>query len=189
MNKGYIDVQERVPLGRAIPLSLQHMFAMFGATVLVPMLTHLQPSIALLSSGIGTLIYILITKGKIPAYLGSSFAFIAPIITVSNAQGAGAALFGAIVSGIVYIIVAAIIARFGIEWLQRLLPPIVVGPVVIVIGLSLAGTAINMASKDYLIAFIALLIAVLASTVFRGFLGVIPILLGIVGGYICGALK
>lgn len=179
-----IDVSERLPLGKSLPLSLQHLFAMFGATVLVPFLTGLNPSVALLTSGIGTLLYILLTKGKIPAYLGSSFAFIAPIIAVSKAQGPGAAMFGALLSGVVYIIVALIIAKYGVHWLQRLLPPVVVGSIVIVIGLGLAATAVDMAKKDMTIALVSLAVAVLASTMFRGFLGVIPILLGIIGGYV-----
>jgi uracil permease len=187
--KDFIDVQERVPLGKAVPLSLQHMFAMFGATVLVPILTGLDPAVALFTGGVGTLIYVILTKGKIPAYLGSSFAFIAPLTAIVKSQGIGAAMFGAILSGLVYVVVAALIAKFGINWLERLLPPIVVGPIIIVIGLSLAGTAVNMASNNYLVAFVALLIAVLASTYFKGFLGVIPILLGIIGGYGFAAIR
>ncbi|MFC4768430.1 solute carrier family 23 protein [Effusibacillus consociatus] len=121
-----IDVHEKLPVAQALPLSLQHLFAMFGATVLVPFLTGLNPAVALLTSGIGTLLYIFLTKGQIPGYLGSSFAFIAPIIAVSKAEGPGAALFGAFVSGIVYIIVAAIVSKFGVRWLDRLLPPVAV---------------------------------------------------------------
>jgi uracil permease len=186
--KTYIDVHEKVPLGKAIPLSFQHLFAMFGSTVLVPILTGLDPAVALFAGGIGTLIYIILTKGKIPAYLGSSFAFIAPLTAMVKTQGIGAAMYGAILSGVVYVIVSALIAKFGIGWLERLLPPIVVGPIVIVIGLSLAGTAVNMASGNYLVAFVALLIAVIANTYFKGFLGVIPILLGIIGGYLFAAV-
>ncbi|GIM47502.1 uracil transporter [Collibacillus ludicampi] len=183
-NQKVIDVSERLSFGKSLPLSLQHLFAMFGSTVLVPFLTGLNPSVALLTGGIGTLIYIFLTKGKIPAYLGSSFAFIAPIIAVSKAEGSGAAMFGAMLSGIVYVLIAAIIAQYGVGWLNRLLPPVVVGSIVIVIGLGLAATAIDMAKKNMLIAFVSLGIAVIASTLFRGFLGVIPILLGIVGGYL-----
>ncbi|UOF89180.1 uracil permease [Fodinisporobacter ferrooxydans] len=182
--KQFIDVNERIPLNQGLPLSFQHLFAMFGSTVLVPILVGLDPSIALFAGGLGTLIYILVTKGKIPAYLGSSFAFITPLATVIKTQGIGAALYGALLSGILYVIIALLIAKFGVTWLERLLPPIVVGPIIIVIGLSLAGTAIGMASKSYLVAFVALVIAVLANTYFKGFLAVIPILLGIVGGYL-----
>jgi uracil permease len=184
MKQRVVDVQERLPLGQALPLSLQHLFAMFGATVLVPFLTGLNPGIALLTSGIGTLIYIFLTKGMIPGYLGSSFAFIAPIIAVSKAEGTGAALFGCLISGMIYIILALIIKRSGIGWLNKLLPPVVVGSIVIVIGLGLASTAVGMAAKDWGTASIALVIAIIASAFFRGFLGVIPILLGIIGGYV-----
>lgn len=179
-----VDVHERLPLGQGLPLSLQHMFAMFGATVLVPFLTGLDPSVALLTSGIGTLLYIFLTKGKIPAYLGSSFAFIAPILAVSKSQGQGEALFGAVMSGVVYILIALLIGRFGTRWLEKLLPPIVVGPVVVVIGLSLAGTAVSMAAKDYGAALVSLAAALAAMVFFRGFLNVIPILFGIVVGYL-----
>lgn len=184
-----VDVQERLSLAESVPLSLQHLFAMFGSTVLVPFLTGLNPSIALLTSGIGTLIYILLTKGMIPGYLGSSFAFIAPIIAVSKAEGTGAALFGCLVSGIVYIIVAAIIRKAGTGWINFLLPPVVVGSIVIVIGLGLAGVAVDMASKDWAVASVALIIAIIASAFFRGFLGVIPILLGIIGGYVFAMIQ
>ncbi|TCP52412.1 uracil permease [Tumebacillus sp. BK434] len=184
-----VDVHEQLPLLQSIPLSLQHLFAMFGATVLVPFLTGLNPAIALLTSGIGTLIYIFLTKGMIPGYLGSSFAFIAPIIAVSKAESPEAALFGCLISGIVYIIVALIIKGVGIDWLNKLLPPVVVGSIVIVIGLGLAGTAVNMASENWMVAFVALIIAIIASAFFRGFLGVIPILLGIIGGYIFAATQ
>jgi len=183
-----VDVQEKLPLGQALPLSLQHLFAMFGATVLVPFLTGLNPSVALLTSGIGTLIYIFLTKGMIPGYLGSSFAFIAPIIAMKEAESISAALFGCLVSGLVYIIVAMIIKRSGINWLNRLLPPVVVGSIVIVIGLGLAGVAVDMAANNWTVAFIALIVAVVASAFFRGFLGVIPILLGIIGGYVASAV-
>lgn len=181
--KRVIDVQDKLPVLQALPLSLQHLFAMFGATVLVPVLTGLNPAVALLTSGIGTLLYIFLTKGQIPGYLGSSFAFIGPIIAVSKAEGPGAAMFGALLSGIVYIIVAAIVSKYGVRWLNRLMPPVVVGSIVIVIGLGLANVAVKMASDDLRVAFVALGIAILAAGFFRGFLGVIPVLLGIIGGY------
>ncbi|TCS84388.1 uracil permease [Tepidibacillus fermentans] len=198
--KPVLDVNEMPNLLRWIPLSFQHLFAMFGATILVPILTGLNPSVALLSSGIGTLAYLIITKGKIPAYLGSSFAFIAPIISVSKADGMGAAMFGSFFAGIIYAIVALIIFKFGSDWIHKILPPVVIGSVVIVIGLGLATVAVDMAMnvtvngqtvyslKHFLIALATLSIAVVASTVFRGFLGVIPILLGIIGGYIISLL-
>ncbi|MDI3257291.1 MAG: uracil permease [Kyrpidia sp.] len=183
-----VDVGERLPFGQALPLSLQHMFAMFGSTVLVPFLTGLDPSVALFTGGLGTLLYLLMTRGKIPAYLGSSFAFIAPILAVSKSQGQGEALFGAAMSGVVYIVVALVIARFGTRWLEKLLPPIVVGPVVVVIGLSLAGTAVSMAAKGYGAAWVALGAAMAAMVFFRGFLNVVPILFGIAAGYLYSAI-
>ena len=196
MEKAFMDVNEKPNLAKWIALSLQHLFAMFGATILVPILTGLSPSIALLSSGLGTIAYLIVTKGKIPAYLGSSFAFIAPIINLSNTEGPGAAMFGAFLAGLLYGITALLIYKFGSEWLNKILPTVVIGSVVIVIGLGLAGVAVDMAMniqvdgesvyslKHFLVALATLAIAVIASTMFRGFLGVIPVLLGIIGGYI-----
>ncbi|MFS8513405.1 MAG: uracil permease, partial [Planifilum fulgidum] len=149
MNKRIVmDVHERPRPLQWLALSLQHLFAMFGATILVPVLTGLNPAVALLSSGIGTLTYLIVTRGKIPAYLGSSFAFIVPIITVSQTEGTGAALFGCFLAGLVYGVVALLIYRFGVGWLHHLLPPVVIGSVVIVIGLALAGVAVDMASTE-----------------------------------------
>lgn len=196
-----IDINERPPLLQSIPLSLQHLFAMFGATVLVPYLVGLDTSVTLFSSGVGTLLYILITKGKIPAYLGSSFAFIAGMSTIIGAAAGtpgspdkiAIAMGGCAVAGLVYVAVAILISIFGTKWLDKLLPPIVVGSVVIVIGLALAGTAVNMAMNGagttynpqyLLIALVSLGCAILAAVFFKGFLGVIPILFGIIGGYV-----
>jgi uracil permease len=196
-----VDVNERLPLLQSIPLSLQHLFAMFGATVLVPYLVGLDTSVTLFSSGVGTLLYILITKGKIPAYLGSSFAFIAGMSaiigadagTVGSSAKIAIAMGGCAVAGLVYVLVAILIAKLGVKWLDKLLPPVVVGSVVIVIGLALAETAVNMAMNGagttynpqyLLIALFSLACAIIATAFFKGFLGVIPILIGIVGGYI-----
>ncbi|MDR6224768.1 solute carrier family 23 protein [Desmospora profundinema] len=217
-----LDVHEKPQAGKWIALSIQHLFAMFGATILVPLLTGLSPAVTLLASGVGTLAYLIITRGKIPAYLGSSFAFIVPIITVSQTQGVGEALFGCFLAGVVYGIVALVIFRFGAGWLHKLLPPVVIGSVVIVIGLALAATAVDMAStqqvthplpdtveefqalpgtveqvdedagtvtvktyslKHFSVALATLAFAVVASLFFRGFLSLIPILVGITGGY------
>lgn len=195
-----VDVNERLPLIQSIPLSLQHLFAMFGATVLVPFLVGVDTSVALFSSGIGTLLYILITKGKIPAYLGSSFAFIAGMSAIigskpgvlSDPEKIAFAMSGCFAAGLVYVVVALLIAKFGTDWINKLLPPVVVGSVVIVIGLALAETAVNMAMKGggtvynpqyFTTALVSLGIAIIASVFFRGFLGVIPILIGIIGGY------
>ncbi len=179
-------------------LSVQHLFAMFGATVLVPALTGMSPAVALVSSGIATLIFIVVTKGKAPSYLGSSFAFIVPIITAKGMEATmeltpGSYLVGSFLVGIVYSIVALIINRAGTTWLMKLLPPIVVGPVIMVIGLGLASTAVGMISNDtggqynlnyVLVGLVTLTITILTAIFTRGFLSVIPVLVGIVGGYV-----
>ncbi len=199
MEKKYIDVHERLPLVKSIPLSIQHLFAMFGATVLVPILTGLDPAIALLTSGIGTLIFIFITKAQIPAYLGSSFAFIASIMYAVKAWGYEAALVGAFAAGLVYVLVSLIIMWLGTGWIERLLSPVVVGSVIIVIGMGLAETALDMAgllpgengemaniisSPEVWVSLFTLAVAIIVSIFFKGFLGVIPVLIGIGSGYI-----
>lgn len=187
-----LDIHEKPKPLPWLGLSLQHLFTMFGATVLVPRLVGLDPGIALVSSGLGTLVYLLITKGKIPAYLGSSFAFIAAMQMLMKTQGYPAIAQGAMTTGLVYLIVAMIVKRSGSAWLDKVLPPIVVGPVVMVIGLGLAANAANSAmfntagEYDFRYVFVALI--TLALTIFfnmwfKGFLGLIPILLGIVSGY------
>jgi len=203
--KKVIDVEERLPILKTLPLSLQHLFAMVGATILVPMLTGMNPSIALLSGGIGTLLYILCTKAKLPAYIGSSFAFIAPMIAASKSYGPESMLSGVIASGLVYIIVSYIIRLTGTSWIQKVLPPVVVGAVVIVIGLGLAGVAVSWAGlnpnaavpealknvpKGYiiLVSMITLIVGVVGSMYFKGFLGVIPILISMIVGYIAAII-
>lgn len=198
--KPILDVNEKPKLLLWITLSLQHLFAMFGATVLVPILTGLSPSVALATSGIGTLIYIIITRGKIPAYLGSSFAFINPIISLSTSNNLQTAMMGAFLASLVYGIISLFIQKFGIDWLLRLLPPVVVGPIIIVIGLGMAPTAIDMAmnrtingTKEYslqnfLVAIITLLITIICCVILRGFAKLIPVLLGIIFGYIVSCL-
>lgn len=197
MQRPVVNVEERLPLLQWLPLSAQHLFAMFGATVLVPMLTGLDPSIALLTSGLGTLVFTATTGGKVPAYLGSSFAFIAPLIYAQEQWGMAGAMAGAFVAGLVYILVSLVISRTGTAWLERLLSPVVIGPVIMVIGLGLAGTALDMAglipeegdavnllaSSTPWVALFTLAVAVSSSVFFRGFTRVIPILLGIVAGY------
>lgn len=197
--KNYVDVEERLPILKTIPLSLQHIFAMVGATILVPQLLHLDPAVALFGSGVGTLIYILCTKGKLPAYVGSSFAFIAPIGFVAEKQGMPAAMGGVFVAGLIYVLFASIIKKYGTKWIDRILPPVVVGSVVIVIGLGLARNAVDMAgllppdkgeminiinNKEVWVALFTLAVAVIGSMFFKGFLAVIPILIGLVSGYI-----
>ncbi|MBM7571756.1 solute carrier family 23 protein [Aquibacillus albus] len=187
-----MDVNEVPKVPRWFILSIQHLFAMFGATILVPFLTDLSPAVALVSSGLGTLAYLMITKGNVPAYLGSSFAFIAPVTAATAASGAAGAMMGSFLAGLVYGLLALLISVFGLSWLMRILPPIVVGPVIIVIGLGLAPVAVDMAmnvdgeySGTHLtVALFTLAITILASIFFKGFFGLIPVLIGIVFGYV-----
>lgn len=180
-------------------LSFQHVFAMFGATILVPILTGLPISVALFTSGAGTLIYIACTRAKVPIYLGSSFAYIGAVVAASSAAGGtyNTALTGLFVVGVIYAIIATIIRFTGKDWLEKLLPPIIVGPMIILIGLSLSGTAIDMAGllpvegeiqswKAIVTALSALLITVLVALKGKGFLKIIPFLCGIIGGYLIG---
>lgn len=194
-----LDINDRPPALQWFGLSLQHLFTMFGATVLVPKLVGIDPGIALLSSGLGSIVYMIVTKGKIPAYLGSSFAFITAMQMLMADEGAGypAIAQGALTTGLVYLVVAYFIKKNGSQWLDRLLPPIVVGPVVMVIGLGLAGNAAQNAmftpTGDYSVKYIMVALVTLGLTVFfnmylKGFLGLIPILLGIVGGYLVALL-
>jgi len=201
-----VGITERLPLLQSVPLSLQHLFAMFGATVLVPFLVGLDTSVTLFTSGVGTLVYIAITKGRIPAYLGSSFAFIAAlsgILGVKPGQVApdervAVAMGGCVAVGLIYVAVAAAIGRFGTGWIDRLLPPVVIGPVVMVIGLGLAHVAVTVMAMQggsgtyhpeyFRVALAALAIAILAAVFLKGFLGVIPVLIGIVGGYVVALL-
>lgn len=181
-------------------LSIQHLFAMFGATVLVPFLTGLPVSSALLASGVGTLLYILITKGKIPAYLGSSFAFITPIITGLSTNSLGDMLVALFMSGVMYVIIGIAIKLSGTNWLMNILPPVVVGPVIMVIGLSLAPTAVNMAMfensgdmKGYNLTYVAvaaitLFVTLIVQGFAKGFFSLIPVLIGIIVGYIAAII-
>ncbi|WP_295745647.1 uracil permease [uncultured Limosilactobacillus sp.] len=193
-----LDVDERPSTGQWLGLSLQHMFSMFGSTVLVPILVGLNPGIALFSSGVGTLMYLLITRHKIPAYMGSSFSFVVPMMALMKTTGYPGIAQGTIAVGCVYLIVSLIVSRIGAEWIDRVLPPIIVGPIVIVIGLSLASTAakdatINAATGHYDLRFFAVAMLTMVITIIfnmycKGFLGLIPILMGIVAGYLVACL-
>ncbi|WP_144548927.1 solute carrier family 23 protein [Bacillus sp. X1(2014)] len=193
-NKPILDVKEIPKPFQWITLSLQHLFAMFGATILVPYLVGLSPAIALISSGLGTLAFLLITKFQVPAYLGSSFAFIAPVIAAKAAGGPGGAMVGTFLAGLVYGLVALIISKAGHRWIMNLLPPIVVGPVIIVIGLALSGTAVNMAMNNpvsgkysmlhFSVALVTLSATIIFSIYAKKMLSMIPILAGIIVGYI-----
>ena len=191
-NKRIIQVDEKVPIKLLIPLSIQHMFAMFGASVLVPFVFGINPAIVLFMNGLGTLLFILITKGRAPAYLGSSFAFLAPAGIVISKWGYDYALGCFVAVGFCGCILALIIYKFGSEWINVVLPPAAMGPVVALIGLELAGTAASNAGlKDevllpanIIVFLVTLLTAVIGSVVFRGFLSVIPILIAIIAGYV-----
>lgn len=200
-NKRIIQVEEKVPVRMLIPLSIQHMFAMFGASVLVPFIFGINPAVVLFMNGLGTLLFILITKGKAPAYLGSSFAFLAPAGIVISKWGYSYALGGFVVVGFCGCILALIIYKFGSSWIDVVLPPAAMGPVVALIGLELAGTAASNAGlldevispQNMIVFLVTLLTAVIGSVVFRGFLSVIPILIAIIAGYIaslaCGIVN
>ena len=194
-----LDVNEKPPVLKWIILAIQHVFAMFGATILVPILvnaaageTVLTIPVALVTSGIGTLLYILCTKGKSPVYLGSSFAFITPIAVGAVKAGIGGAMTGIMLVGIVYIIVSLIICLIGKEWLSKLLPPIVIGPMIMIIGLGLAPTAISemgLASdilnwREVVVALFTFLVTAVVMLKGKGFLKIIPFLVGMVSGYI-----
>lgn len=187
-----LDVQDKPTFSQWLLLSVQHLFTMFGSTVLVPLLIGMNPSIALFSSGVGTLVYILCTRAKIPAYLGSSFAFIMTMQALMKSEGYPAVGQGAIAAGLVYVIVSLIIGKFGSQWVDKVLPPVVVGPIVIVIGLSLATTAANDAMfnnnhydlKYFGVAIFTLVATIIFNMFLRGFSSMIPVLLGIIVGYI-----
>ena len=191
-NKRIIQVDEKVPVKLLIPLSIKHTFAMFGASVLVPFVFGINPAIVLFMNGLGTLLFILITKGRAPAYLGSSFAFLAPAGIVISKWGYDYALGCFVAVGFCGCVLALIIYKFGSEWINVVLPPAAMGPVVALIGLELAGTAASNAGlKDevllpanIIVFLVTLLTAVIGSVVFRGFLSVIPILIAIIAGYV-----
>ena len=191
-----IQVEDKVPPRLLVPLSIQHMFAMFGASVLVPFMLGISPAIVLFMNGIGTLLFILITKGKAPAYLGSSFAFIAPASMVIEQWGYEYALGGFVVVGAIGCILAAIIYKCGTNWINVVLPPAAMGPVVALIGLELAGSAAStgqivgdsVTTSSVITFCVTLGVAVLGSVLFRKFLSVIPILIAILCGYAAGLI-
>ena len=186
-----IQVEEKLPLLQTLPLSLQHLFAMFGATVLVPILFKVNPATILLMNGIGTLLYLLLCKGRIPAYLGSSFAFLSPVFVVLPQYGYSAALGGFIIVGLIFTLVALSISVIGTKWVDVVFPPAAMGAIVAVIGLELAPVAADMAGltaktldpKVITVSTFTLLVTVFGSILLRGFLSVIPILIGITAGY------
>lgn len=192
-NDMILDVNERPSPLQWCLLSFQHVFAMFGATILVPMITGFPVSVALFASGIGTLIYTTITRGKVPVYLGSSFAYITAVqLAVAAMSGdVSAAQTGLILIGVIYVVVACIIKVIGKEWIDRLLPPIVIGPMIAVIGLGLAANAVTNAGfvvdgdiRQMAVALLTFLVAAFISTKAKGFIKIIPFLCAIIVGYI-----
>ena len=165
-------------------LGVQFLFVAFGATVLVPLLVGIDPAVALFTAGIGTLLFHLITKRRVPVFLGSSFAFIAPIIEATKLYGWPGTLSGIIAVGVVYAIVSALVKLRGIKFVERLFPPVVVGPVIIIIGLSLASAAVDMAKSNWLIAVFSLLTAIVVVIFGKGMAKLIPVFIAIVAGYL-----
>lgn len=169
-------------------VGVQYLFVAFGATVLVPLLVGLDPSAALFSAGVGTLLFHLVTKGKVPIFLGSSFAFIAPIISATELYGLPGALFGCIGVSFVYFLMSALIRTFGTRFITRLFPPVVIGPIIMLIGLSLSSAAVKMAETNWTLAVVALVTAIIITLYTRGIVKLIPIFLGIVVGYVVDLL-
>lgn len=197
MLKRVIQVEEKLPISQTIPLSLQHLFAMFGATVLVPFLFKVNPATSLLMNGIGTLIYLYICKGRIPAYLGSSFAFISPVFVIMAQYGYSAAQGGFIVFGLFFMLMSLIVKTVGVKWIDVVFPPAAMGAITAIIGLELAPTAAGMAGltgdlmqqlsipadKAVIVSVFTLAVTILGSVLLRGFFAVIPVLIGVISGY------
>lgn len=206
-NKMILGAKDKPTTGKWIALSFQHIFAMFGATILVPILTGMPIAVALFTSGVGTLIYILCTKAKVPIYLGSSFAFLPQMITIMSSQELtkfekyGQVLTGLLLVGLVYVVVAIIIKFAGKKWIDKVFPPVIIGPMIMLIGFGLAGSAVANAGlgtdvdgnwigtwQEVVTAFVTLAIVVLIAIRGKGFIKVVPFLIGIAGGYIVGAI-
>lgn len=192
-----LDVDQNPPFAKGLLLSLQHVFAMFGATILVPLILGMPVSVALFASGLGTLIYMVATQFKVPVYLGSSFAFISAMAFAMKQMNGdvSAAQSGVVLVGLVYVVVALAIKLIGTKWIDRLLPPIVIGPMIMVIGLGLANSAVTNAGfikdgtvKQMTVAVVTFLITAFINTKAKGFLKIIPFLFGIIGGYIVAVL-
>lgn len=169
---------------RQVVVGVQYLFVAFGATVLVPLLVGLDPSAALFSAGIGTLIFHLVTKGKVPIFLGSSFAFIAPIVSATELYGLSGALLGIAGVAFVYFVMSALIKLFGTKFINRLFPEVVIGPVIMLIGLSLSSSAVKMAEGNWPLAAISLATAIVVTLYGRGLIKLIPIFCGIIVGYL-----
>ena len=204
MERRMIGVEEKLPFAQTFPLSLQHLFAMFGATVLVPFLFKVNPATSLLMNGVGTIIYLIVARGRIPAYLGSSFAFIAPTLLIISVYGGyNHAQSGFIFFGMFFILISFVVKKWGIRWIDILMPPAVMGAVVAIIGLELAPVAAQQAGlcpyptavgkivepfvlngPVLIVSMSTLFIGIFGSVMFRGFMQVIPILVAVIGGYL-----
>lgn len=191
MNNVRYGVADKPPVKELIPLSIQHIFAMFGSTILVPILVGIPVTTALFTSGVGTILFLLVTKFQVPIYLGSSFAFIPALIAAAN-MGIPYMAGGVIASGLLYCLISLIISKIGTKWLDKLFPPVVIGSVILCIGLCLAGSATNMAMNlngQYSLVALSIAVVTLSATIFannflKGFASSIPILIGLVVGYL-----
>ncbi|GAF01678.1 uracil-xanthine permease family protein [Saccharicrinis fermentans] len=179
-----MNSQNQLSQPKQILLGVQFLFVAFGATVLVPLLVGINPSIALFSAGVGTLIFHLITKGKVPVFLGSSFAFIAPITAATEKFGWSGTLSGIVAVGVIYSLVSVLVKMKGVGFIKRIFPSVVVGPVIMVIGLSLASVGVDMSKGNWVIAGASLLSAIIAVVYFKGIIKLIPVFIGIVVGYL-----
>lgn len=186
---GVVRPHERLSWGRTIGIGAQHVVAMFGATFLVPLLTGFPPSTTLFFSGIGTILFLLITAGRVPSYLGSSFAFIAPLAAATNQYGPGGALGGIVMAGVCLFLVGAIVQFAGTGWLTRLMPPVVTGAIVALIGFNLAPSAKNNFMEAPVTALATLVSIILISVIFKGMIGRLAILLGVIIGYITAVVR
>src|SRR5690554_4088694 len=174
--------------GKQLALGVQHVFTLFASTVLVPILTVLDVGVALIVSGIGTLLFHYITQGKVVAYFGSSFSFIAPLTIAGELYGLPAARGGIVVAGLIYVIIAGLIGKFGPEKILRFFPPVVTGPIIIVISMTLAPNAINMANQDWLLSMVTLAVIIAVAMFSKGFLKIVPVIMGLIVGYVLAAI-
>lgn len=189
--EGIYDGFKELGTGKMLILGFQHVFAMFGATVLVPLLTGLSVSVTLFCAGIGTIWFYIITKRKIPIFLGSSFAFIGAFNSIANGGDKELlpyATLGVVCAGLIYVVLAILFAIFGAKKVMKLFPPVVTGPVIILIGLILAGTAVNSASANWILAIIAIAIVICVNLFGKGMIKILPILIGILGAYVIGCI-
>lgn len=189
--EGIYDGFKELGTGKMLILGFQHVFAMFGATVLVPLLTGLSVSVTLFCAGIGTIWFYIITKRKVPIFLGSSFAFIGAFNSIANGGDKELlpyATLGVVCAGLIYVVLAILFAIFGAKKVMKLFPPVVTGPVIILIGLILAGTAVNSASANWILAIIAIAIVICVNLFGKGMIKILPILIGILGAYVIGCI-